>query len=171
MNLVPGHLFFWIKPLIERLTAFGVRSVVQENVALFATDIMKANQSASVVAVDGIDYAEKLGASGVPAKRKIGELLEQGTMATMTLLTEVTSGQMSLSEGREALAENPFMPSSAGSLPTSGPAPADTVELGPKAIESRPETANGRPSAPELPSESTPPPRPKRGRPRKNPSP
>ena len=47
MNLVPRPLISWLRPLLERLAAFGIRSIAQENAALFASDVMKANQKAA----------------------------------------------------------------------------------------------------------------------------
>jgi hypothetical protein len=123
MNLVPRPLSDWLKDIFERFVAFGVTTTVQKKAIHFTSDVMKANQEAAVVASDGIDFAGRLGESGVEAKRLIGELLEKGTIDALKQLHQVTTGQVTVSEGREALAQNPTSATSDASSLTSAVAP------------------------------------------------
>lgn len=123
MNLVPRPLTDWFKDIIGRFVAFGVTTTVQENAARLASDVMRANQDATVVASEGMNLVKKLGNSGDEDQRLIAELLKQGTLHTLTVMNQVTSGQMSVSEGREALAENPTSATSDASSLTSAVAP------------------------------------------------
>lgn len=176
MFLMARSLVDWLKPLFERFVAFGTQSTMAASTASFGAEVMRANREAAEAAAESIDTAEQLGASGVDAKRQVAELLTKGTLDTLKLMQQVTSGHLSVSEGREGLARNPFSESSNGSETISGPKPAAALSPSPTpnsngtqagAIPEPPQPGvNGTSPAP-LPLEA--PPRRPRGRPRKNP--
>lgn len=124
--MIASTLVEWLKPLFMRFLAFGTQAAATETASHFASQAMKAQQSAAQVGAEGIDAANRLGASGDRHKQRIAELLAAGTVATVELMGEVASGRLSAAQGREALDSLPFSSNSENS---------ETSSAEPKAIE------------------------------------